>query len=74
MSAVASVARASSWPGLGCPLVELQERNSAFWKEADNSFPSIALASCREKSGEFQIFLSVVKFSIQLPLRVSLRA
>lgn len=30
---------------------------------------SIALASYREKYGEFQIFLSVVKFSIQLPLQ-----
>lgn len=35
---------------------------------------SIALASYREKAGEFQIFLCVVKFSIQLPLRVPLRA
>lgn len=39
VSAVPSVARTSSWPGLGCPLVELQERNSAFWKEDNNSFP-----------------------------------
>lgn len=30
---------------------------------------SIAVASYGEKSGEFQIFLSVVKFSIQLPLQ-----
>lgn len=29
---------------------------------------SIALASYREKSREFQILLPVVKFSIQLPL------
>ena len=35
---------------------------------------SIALASYREKSGEFQIFLSVVKFSIQLPLQAPLRS
>ena len=35
---------------------------------------SVALASYREKSGEFQIFLSVVKFSIQLPLQAPLRA
>lgn len=35
---------------------------------------SIALASHRDKSGEFQIFLSVVKFGVQMPLLAPLRA
>lgn len=78
---MAFVNGASSWPGLGCPLVastvqwELVERNTAFFgKRQIIASLSIALASYREKSGEFQIFLSIVKFSVQLPLRAPLRA
>lgn len=48
-----------------------KKRKQLFWKTTASL--NIALASYRQKSGEFQIFLSVVKFGVQMPLEASLR-
>jgi len=49
-----------------------RKKKQLFWKIT--AFLNITLASYRQKSGEFQVFLSVVKFGIQTPLEAPLRA